>query len=125
MDRRGFLGGAIAGAASFASVQAEQTKGELRTAQYAIVELMGYKKLCGRLSQGIAGMLQLDVPVEGGIVTQFINPNSVYRITIVDEAVVRDYARHVDPLPAIELEIPPRQQAITFDRYDNGEYDRD
>ena len=125
MDRRGFLGGAIAGAASFAGVQAEQNRGELKTAQYAIVEMMGYKRLCGRLSQGIAGLLQLDVPVEGGFVTQMINPASVYRMTFVDEAVVRDYAKHIDPLPAIELEIPPTQRAISYGRDDDRDYDEE
>lgn len=127
MDRRGFLSGAIAGASTFAGVQAEQNRGELKTAQYAIVEMMGYKRLCGRLSQGIAGLLQLDVPVEGGFVTQMINPASVYRITFVDEATVRDQAKHIDPLPAIELEIPPRQGSLSYDRNYDDEYldDRD
>ena len=112
MDRRSFIGGALTGSAAFAAQQAEANKGEVRISQYVIVELMGYKKLCGRLSQGIAGLLQLDVPVEGGSVTQFINPASVYRITIVSAEVVRDFARHVDPLPAIELEVTPTQRTL-------------
>lgn len=117
MDRRGFLGGAIAGATAFAQVQNEQTRGELKTAQYAIVEMMGYKKLCGRLSQGIAGLLQLDVPVQGGVVTQMINPQSVYRITFVDAATVAAYAQHVDPLPVIELEVPLTQRRLYDDEH--------
>lgn len=76
---------------------------------------MGYKKLCGRLSQGISGLLQLDVPVEGGFVTQMINPASVYRITLVDARTVEAYAKHVDPLPVIELEIPQRQRTIGYE----------
>lgn len=109
MDRRGFLTGAITASGAFCAAQNDQTKTEIKQSQYAIVELMGYKKLCGRLSQGIAGLLQLDVPVEGGFVTQMINPASIYRITICDEATVRAYAKHVDPLPTIELEVPQRQ----------------
>lgn len=120
MDRRGFLSGAIAGASAFAGVQAEQNRGELKTAQYAIVEMMGYKRLCGRLSQGIAGLLQLDIPVEGGQVTQMINPASVYRITFVDEATVRATAKHIDPLPALELEIQPVQRSIGYGRFDDA-----
>lgn len=128
MDRRGFLGGAIAGAAAFAG-KAQESKGELRDFQWAIVEMLGYKKLCGRLSQGLAGLLQLDIPVEGGMVTELINPASIYRITFVDEATVRSLATRIDPLPTIELEIPPRQASLGFDDpaaddWDDDGYDR-
>ena len=122
MNRREFFGGAVVASAAYQATQAETNKAELKSSQYVIVELMGYKKLCGRLSQGIAGLLQLDVPVEGGSVTQFINPASVYRITIVSADVVRDYAKHVDPLPAIELEVQPVQRNLGWGReedYDN------
>lgn len=122
MDRRQFLGGAISASAAFTAQRSEQTKGELVQAQYVIVELMGYKRLCGRLSQGIAGLLQLDVPVEGGFVTQFINPASVYRITITDERSVREFAGSVDPLPALTLEIPS-PSARSHDRAYGDEWD--
>lgn len=114
MNRREFFGGAVAASALYQSQTAEANKAELKASQYVIVELMGYKKLCGRMSQGIAGLLQLDVPVEGGTVTQFINPQSVYRITIVDAATVREVAKHVDPLPTIELEAPPTQRTLGY-----------
>lgn len=122
MNRREFFGGAVVASAAYQATQAETNKAELKSSQYVIVELMGYKKLCGRLSQGIAGLLQLDVPVEGGSVTQFINPASVYRITIVSAEVVRDYAKNVDPLPTIELEVPPVQRSLSWggrDEYDH------
>lgn len=119
MNRRDFFGGAVAASAAFRSEQAEANKAELKSSQYVIVELMGYKKLCGRLSQGIGGLMQLDVPVEGGTVTQFINPQSVYRITIVSADVVAAYAKNlVDPLPAIELEIPQQQMSLGY-RHDD------
>lgn len=114
MDRRKFLHGSVVASAAMAAAAPEQ-KGELKSSQYVIIELMGYKKLCGRLTQGFAGLLQLDVPVEGGFVTQLINPTSVYRVTICDEATVRAMAKNIDPLPTIELEIPPRQRTIGFD----------
>lgn len=117
MNRRDFFGGAVAASAAFQAVQAETNKGELKSAQYAIVEMMGYKKLCGRLSQGVAGLLQLDIPAEGGTITQMINPASVYRITIVTADVVREYAKALsDPLPAIELEVPMTQRHIGWER---------
>jgi len=122
MDRRGFIGGAIAGAAAFAGAQPQESRGELKTAQYAIVEMMGYKKLVGKLSQGIAGLLQLDVPVEGGFITQMINPASVYRITFVDAKTVTALAARLDPLPTIELEIQPRQAVLEYDHREEDDW---
>jgi hypothetical protein len=119
MDRRTFLGGAIAGSAAAAANRAAASKGEIQQASYVIVELMGYKKLAGRMTQGIAGLLQLDVPVEGGFSTQFINPTSVYRITVVDEEVVKEVSKRIDALPTIELEIQPRQRRLGFDQDDD------
>ena len=112
MDRRKFLSGAVAGSAAMAAAQPAETRGELKSAQYVVVELMGHKRLCGRLTQGFAGLLQLDVPVEGGFVTQLINPSSIYRVTIADEKTVRDLAKTVDPLPVLTLEVPPVQRSF-------------
>ena len=123
MDRRTFLGGAIIASSAFCEAKDQQQKGEIKSSQYAIVELLGYKKLCGRLSQGLGGLLQLDVPVAGGFVTKLINTASIYAITIVDEATVKAYAASVDPLPALELEIPARQRSFDDDfgrDYDDG-----
>lgn len=122
MDRRQFLGGAIAGSAAAAAAKTDSTKGEVIQAQYVIVELMGYKKLCGRMTQGIGGLLQLDVPVEGGFSTQYINPTSVYRITVVDEKTVVEIAKHIDPLPALTLEVPARQGYLGYDRGEDEEF---
>lgn len=124
MNRREFFGGAVAASAAYQATQAETNKGELKSAQYAIVEMMGYKKLCGRLSQGVAGLLQLDIPAEGGTITQMINPASIYRITIVSAEVVREYAKTLaDPLPTIELEVPAVQRHLGWSEreYDDNE----
>jgi hypothetical protein len=119
IDRRAMLRGAVGASAAFVATQAESTKGEIRQAQYVIVELLGYKKLCGRLSQGFGGLLQLDVPAEGGFITQFINPASVYRITVVDAETVAEFAKSIDPLPAITLEYPMRQTNLAYDDDDD------
>lgn len=119
IDRREMLRGAVGASAAFVAMQAESTKGEIKQAQYAIVELLGYKKLCGKLSQGMAGLLQLDVPAEGGFITQFINPASVYRITIVDAVTVAEFAKTIDPLPAVTLEVPMRQTYLGYERDDD------
>ena len=123
MDRREFLSGAIAGSASAAAAKAANTKGEIVQAQYVIVELLGYKRLCGRMTQGIGGLLQLDVPVEGGFSTQYINPASVYRITVVDAKTVEATAKTIDPLPALTLEVPARQTYLGFDRDEDDDED--
>lgn len=114
IDRRRMLAGAVGASAAFVATQAEATKGEIKQSQYVIVELMGYKKLCGKMSQGIAGLIQLEIPAEGGFIVQFINPSSVYRITVVDAATVESFAKSIDPLPAITLEVPMRQQSLTY-----------
>ena len=119
IDRRAMLLGSVGASAAFVATQAEATKGEIRHAQYVIVELLGYKKLCGRMSQGIGGLIQLDVPAEGGFVTQFINPSAVYRITVVDAETVAEVAKTIDPLPAITLEIPMRQQHLGYHHEDD------
>lgn len=122
MDRRTFFNGAAVASAAFLGARKESAQGELRESIYAVVELLGYKKLCGRLSQGIAGLLQLDVPIEGGFSTQFINPASVYRITVCDEQTVRELSRHTDPLPTIALEIQPTQRHLDWQEREDAEF---
>lgn len=123
MNRRDMLVGAATASAAFVSSQSQPNAADIKTHQYAIVELMGFKKLCGRLSQGPLGMWQLEVPVEGGFVVKMINPASVYAITIVDGETVRNVARNVDPLPAIELEVRPVQRSLGWSEreYDDNE----
>lgn len=121
MDRRTFLGGAIAGSAAAAAARAAQNNGEIQQAQFVIVEMMGHKKLCGRMIQGPVGLLQLDIPAPGGFVTQFINPQSIYRMTIVDEKTVLDQAKYIDPLPTMELEVPARQAYLGWERDDDDD----
>lgn len=118
MDRRQFLGGAIAGSAAAAAARSSQPTGEVITPQYVVVELMGYKKLCGRMTQGFAGLLQLDIPAPKGFITEYINPTSIYRITVVDEKTVVEMAKGIDPLPSLTLEVPERQTYIGWDNDD-------
>ena len=119
IDRRRMLAGAVGASAAFVATQAEATKGEIKQAQYAIIELMGYKRLCGKMSQGPFGLMQLDIPV--GSITQLINPQSVYRITFVDAETVAEQAKSIDPLPAIALDYPIANRSLPFadDNYDD------
>jgi hypothetical protein len=60
---------------------------------WAVIELKGHIRTGGRISkdnQFGTALLRLDVPQpEGQFVTQLINPSSLYRATICDEALAR------------------------------------
>lgn len=84
--------------------------------EWAIVELMGHRRLAGLLSeQEIAGkgFLRLDVPdpanPETWAATQFYSPASVYCITPVAEDVARKIAADNQPRPATRWELAPAQ----------------
>lgn len=66
------------------------------TNYWAIVELMGHVKTGGLISKDTelgTPLLRLDVPTEDGTVTQYINPSSLYRITMCEEEIARIAAR--------------------------------
>jgi hypothetical protein len=72
------------------------------TPVWAVIELMGhvrYGGLVSRDSQLGTGMLRCEVPTKNGLVTQFINPSSIYRLTICSEAIARLAAAAGDPSP--------------------------
>jgi hypothetical protein len=78
---------------------------------WAIVELMGHRRLAGIVSQaeqyGVA-MLRLDVPeVDGGqAATQFYGGTSIYCITPTTEEAARLVARRNVPAPVQTWELP-------------------
>lgn len=116
MERREFLRGSIGASAAFAAgVDAKKTSaGEQANQFYAVIELMGFKRLAGRVTTGNP-LWQIDIPVEGGFVTQFINPStSIYRVTVTDEKSVREMAKGVDPLPTLSLEVPLSQGRLGY-----------
>lgn len=102
---------------------------------YAILELMGHRRLGGFLSeQVIAGatMLRIDVPAscgEGVAATQFYSPSAVYCITPCGEDEARAVARQSQPQPVQRWEMPeaqvpslPRHRVDDFDdEYDDQE----
>ena len=104
MLRREFIKASVGASAAFAAEKTKQAKGELPSSAYAVVEMMGHKRLAGRLSHSpVPGLLQLDVPAKGGFITQLINPSAIYRVTITDEQSVRELACE-DPLPPVCIE---------------------
>lgn len=83
---------------------------EPEPAVWAVVELMGHVRLAGRLSEEekFGGKLgRLDIPQEdGSFVTQFFGAGSVYRITVVAEAVARHVAKGASPAPVSPWDFP-------------------
>lgn len=122
MESRDFMKGSIGASAAFvtASEANKASAGEQADQFYAVLELMGYKRLVGRVTTG-SPLWRIDVPVEGGFVTKFFNPTSVYCITVTDEKSVREMAKGVDPIPTLELEVPLSQTRLGFNDYDDDD----
>lgn len=80
-------------------------------AEWAIVELMGHRRLAGYLTETeIAGkgFLRLDVPNGDTTATQLYNPASVYAITPTSEETARRVAELSQPAPVTPWELPER-----------------
>lgn len=76
---------------------------------WAIVELMGHRRLAGRLTeQEIAGsgFLRLDIPSDPPA-TQFYRPAAVYAITPTTEETARRVATLSRPAPVQAWELAP------------------
>lgn len=96
-----------------------------RFGTWAIVELMGHRRLAGYLTEqqiAGAGFLRLDIPesdateetrLASQAATQFYAPSSVYAITPVTEEVARAVARRARPEPVhyYELQLPAAKAA--------------
>jgi len=80
-------------------------------AEWAIVELMGHRRLAGYLTEvEIAGrgFLRLDIPAgpPGGPAMQLYNPSAVYAITPTSEGTARRVAELSQPAPVALWELP-------------------
>lgn len=78
---------------------------------WAIVELMGHRRLAGLLSeQQIAGSAFLRLDVHGAdaeVVTQFYAPGAVYCITPTTEELARKLGDKARPQPVTRYELEP------------------
>ncbi len=75
---------------------------------WAIVELMGHRRLVGQVSEvevAGTGMLRIEVPTKAGMVTQFVAPSAVYAITPTTEqsALMAAQINEVAPVNRWEL----------------------
>ena len=80
---------------------------------WAIVELMGHVRLAGKLTEEEkfgSKLGRLDIPHgETGCITQYFGGGSVYRITIVTEAVARQVSKGTTPAPVNPWDYPIRE----------------
>lgn len=78
---------------------------------WAILELMGHRRLAGWLQEATIGggsFLRIDVPSEQGTISQFYSPAAVYAITPCTEETAKLVARSSTPQPVStwDLRIP-------------------
>lgn len=93
-------------------------------ATWAVLELMGHRRLAGRLKEEtIAGasLLRLDIfagDEQDAAVTQFYSPSAIYCITPTTEDVCRRMGLRWQPEPVARYELPAlpdsRQQELDY-----------
>lgn len=99
--------------------------GEDQFEGWAILEIMGRRRLAGWVSEATiagAGLLRIDVPgTEPGVVsaTQYYSPSAVYALTPTTEAIARAVACRFQPEPVTRWELP--QLEVARDRYEEDE----
>ncbi len=92
-------------------------------ATWAIVELMGHRRLAGFVSEatlGGAAMLRLDIPAAGPVApdaspwsaSQFYSGAAVYCITPTTEEIARAVAARAQPSPVARWELKRDDDAI-------------
>lgn len=98
---------------------------------WAIVELMGHRRLGGRVSQveqyGVP-MLRIDIPGEkegDDVATQFYGGGSIYCLTPTTEAMARAVALKNQPSPVQRWELPALPATVVDDSVCEGDYDDD
>jgi len=75
--------------------------------EYAILELMGHRKLAGKVSEHTIGgstFIRIDIP--GGTATQFYNPSAVYCITPTTKDIAERFSKENTPQPVERWELP-------------------
>lgn len=93
-----------------ASIRREETTLEKAPFEgWAILELMGHRRLAGYLSEqqvGGTSFLRIDVPGDdGNVATQLYSGGSVYCITPTTEAIARKVAKSSEPAPVTRWEL--------------------
>lgn len=98
---------------------------------WAIVEVMGFKKYAGHVSEQIIGstsLLRVDVPQvsdDHPAFCKLIGVGSIYAITPCDEATARKVARVLSSENPLPVYIPNEQLRITSGTAERPPYDDD
>lgn len=90
---------------------------------WAILELMGHRRLGGKVSEAtLAGgaFVRIDIPhddpQQGFVATQFYSPGAVYCLTPVGEAEARAVAKRTKPQPVHRYELTVIDDEDDIDR---------
>jgi hypothetical protein len=76
---------------------------------WAVLELMGHRKLAGIVSEQAmfgTGLIRIDVPSGEGYSTQFYAPSALYALTPCSEELARAFAQQHQPRPVERWELP-------------------
>jgi len=83
---------------------------EAKFEEWAVLELMGHRRLAGRVTDAVIGggaFLRIDIPGKNGRqTTQYYSPQSVYCITPTTEEIARAVAAQNEPAPVYRWELP-------------------
>ena len=78
---------------------------------WAVLELMGHRRLAGKVTDAVIGggtFLRIDIPGEGDQwTTQYYSPGAVYCITPTTEDIARAVAKSSQPAPVHRWELLP------------------
>lgn len=96
--------------------------------QWAVLELMGHIKYGGRiiLNSELPSLIRIEVPrPDGTSITQFVNPSSIYRITMTDKALATAAAVSGNPMPFQQWELRDLIQGPIIDNQPRLNFDED
>jgi len=83
---------------------------ETKFEEWAILELMGHRRLAGKLTDAVIGggaFIRVDIPGKNGRqTTQYYSSDAVYCITPTTEDIARTVAEQSQPEPVYHWEFP-------------------
>lgn len=99
---------------------------------WAIVELMGHRKLAGKLSEqtiGGSSFVRIDAPAQDGYRTHLYGNAAIYGIHFVSELVARAVASRIDDAPISAYDLPEHARIAMLEHDDDdlvdAEFDPD
>lgn len=101
--------------------------------EFAIVEMMGHRKIAGKISEseiGGSSLLRVDVFNSEGAIdrTEYIGVGSIYCLTIVSKEVAEAVARNYAPKPSFAYNLQTSVRALPSSEpedYEEADYDEE